>query len=86
MVDRTIEARAERFLARVPGYVWDGESLPVPVAEIADSFAGLLVRDVEDLRGAPGALGPVAHRSRRDLGERRGGPAVASAATVHDRA
>ena len=39
---------------RIPGYIWDGESLPVPVEEIADSHAGLLVRDVEDLRRAPG--------------------------------
>ena len=50
-----IETLAEGFLAAVPAYVWDGESLPVPVEEIADSHLGLLVRDVEDLRVAPGA-------------------------------
>jgi len=50
-----IEQLAEAFLAAVPGYIWDGRTLPVPVEEIADSYAGLLVRDVEDLRAAPGA-------------------------------
>jgi hypothetical protein len=35
--------------------VWDGERLPVPVEDIADSGFGLLVRDVEDMRAAPGA-------------------------------
>ena len=50
-----IEELAERFLARVPAYIWDGETLPVPVEAIADSFVGLLVREVDDLRTAPGA-------------------------------
>jgi hypothetical protein len=50
-----IEQRAELFLAGVPSYVWDGESLPVPIEDIADSHVGLLVRDVEDLAAAPGA-------------------------------
>lgn len=49
------EALAEQFLARVPSYIWDGETLPVPVEEFADSYVGLLVREVEDLRRAPGA-------------------------------
>ena len=52
---RDVEERAERVLASAPGYVWDGERLPVPVEEIVDSVYGLLVRDVADLRGAPGA-------------------------------
>ncbi|HLH65183.1 MAG TPA: ImmA/IrrE family metallo-endopeptidase [Solirubrobacteraceae bacterium] len=52
---QTIERVAERFLAGVPAYLWDGESLPVPVEDIADSHVGLLVRDVEDLNQAPGA-------------------------------
>ena len=52
---RDVEERAERALASAPGYVWDGERLPVPVEEIVDSVYGLLVRDVADLRGAPGA-------------------------------
>ena len=50
-----IEERAERVLAAVPSWIWDGESLPVPIETIADSHFGLLVRDVEDLRTAPGA-------------------------------
>ena len=52
---RDVEERAEMVLASAPGYVWDGERLPVPVEEIVDSVYGLLVRDVADLRGAPGA-------------------------------
>jgi IrrE N-terminal-like domain len=50
-----IERRAEEFLAGVPRYVWDGESLPVPIEDIADTHVGLLVRDVGDLSTAPGA-------------------------------
>jgi hypothetical protein len=50
-----IEQQAELFLAGVPKYIWDGASLPVPVEDIADSYLGLLVRDVEDLSTAPGA-------------------------------
>jgi IrrE N-terminal-like domain len=50
-----IERLTQEFLAGVPGYVWDGHTLPVPIEEIADSHVGLLVRDVEDLCGAPGA-------------------------------
>ncbi len=49
------ETLAERFLDRIPSYIWDGETLPVPIEEIADSYVGLLVREVEDLRTAPGA-------------------------------
>src|SRR5205085_1186989 len=33
----------------------DGRSLPVPIEDIADSHFGLLVRDAEDLKLAPGA-------------------------------
>jgi len=50
-----IEERADGILAKTPGYLWDGERLPVPVEDIADSVFGLLVRDVEDLGTAPGA-------------------------------
>ena len=55
-----VEREAERVLERVPSWIWDGESLPVPVEDIADSCFGLLVRDVADLSAAPGAppLGP----------------------------
>ena len=49
------EEHAERVLSRLPPWLWDGESLPVPVEDIADSVFGLLVRDVEDLGAAPGA-------------------------------
>lgn len=50
-----MERLAEEFLSGVPSYIWDGERLPVPVEEIADSHLGLLIRDVEDLTAAPGA-------------------------------
>jgi hypothetical protein len=50
-----LEDRAESLLAEVPGYIWDGESLPVPVEDIADTHVGLLIRDVENLSTAPGA-------------------------------
>ena len=49
-----VEAHAERVLATVPAWLWDGESLPVPVEDIADSYFGLLVREVSDLSAAPG--------------------------------
>jgi hypothetical protein len=49
-----IERRAEAILEQVPPWIWDGESLPVPVEEIADTSYGLLVRDVEDICAAPG--------------------------------
>jgi hypothetical protein len=52
-----IERLAEEFLSRIPTYVWDGTTLPVPIEEIADTHVGLLVRDVEDLASAPGAPG-----------------------------
>ena len=52
---RDVEERAEQVLAKVPAYVWDGERLPVPVEDLADSVYGLLVRDVADMRSAPGA-------------------------------
>jgi hypothetical protein len=48
-----IERRATTVLERVPDYIWDGESVPVPVEDIVDSCFGLLVRDVEDMSTAP---------------------------------
>jgi hypothetical protein len=44
-------------LAALPAYVWDGETLPVPVEAIADSVYGLLIVDVDAarMRAAPGA-------------------------------
>ncbi len=50
-----VEERAARVLERVPAWLWDGETLPVPVEDIADSVFGLLVRDVTDMSTAPGA-------------------------------
>jgi IrrE N-terminal-like domain len=50
-----IEQTAERVLAQVPPYVWDGTSPPVPVSDIASSFYGLLIRDMEDLTMVPGS-------------------------------
>jgi hypothetical protein len=57
-----IEARATEVLERVPEFVWDGESLPVPVEDIVDSCYRLLVRDVDDMTTAPvpGGLSPEA--------------------------
>ena len=52
---KDVEERAEAVLAELPSYVWDGDRLPVPVEDIADSGYGLLVRDVEELGTAPGA-------------------------------
>jgi hypothetical protein len=49
-----IEQRAEAVLAAVPDWLWNGQTLPVPVDDIADSCFGLWVREVEDLRSAPG--------------------------------
>lgn len=43
------------MLEKVPAWLWDGETLPIPVEHVADSCHGLLVRDVEDLTSAPGA-------------------------------
>jgi len=49
-----IEKRAERALADVPPWIWDGETLPVPVGDIADSHFGLHIRRVEEMTAAPG--------------------------------
>jgi hypothetical protein len=57
---RDVEERAGHVLASAPGYVWDGEQLPVPIEDIVDSVYGLLVLDVEDMRAAPGAP-PLLH-------------------------
>lgn len=50
-----IERRAEAVLTDVPSWIWDGESLPVPIEDIADSCFGLYVRDMEHMTAAPGA-------------------------------
>src|SRR5207253_11319070 len=51
------EMAAERELSAVPDWVWDGETLPVPVDEIADSHYGLLVCEGPDLAGRAGLPG-----------------------------
>jgi hypothetical protein len=51
---RSVEERAERVLTSVPDWIWNGDTLPVPVEHIADSCFGLHVRDVDDLSAAPG--------------------------------
>jgi IrrE N-terminal-like domain len=46
---RRAEEAAVRELARVPDWIWDGESLPVPVEAITDSHYGLFVEEAPDL-------------------------------------
>lgn len=55
-----IEGRAERVLAAVPDWIWNGDTLPVPVEAIADSHFNLHVRDMADLTLAPGVPGAAA--------------------------
>ena len=43
------EAAAREQLARVPTWLWDGQTLPVPVETIADSHYGLLVEEAPAL-------------------------------------
>lgn len=47
------ERRAAAILESVPDYVWDGETVPVPVEDIVDSVFGLYVRNVDDMTAAP---------------------------------
>jgi hypothetical protein len=53
-VRQRVEDRAARVLADVPDWIWNGDTLPVPVEHIADSCFGLYVRDMGDLSAAPG--------------------------------
>jgi hypothetical protein len=50
-----IEQQAEAVLAGVPNWLWNGETLPVPIDDIADTSFGLLIREVDDMTSAPGA-------------------------------
>ncbi|MGH2952183.1 MAG: ImmA/IrrE family metallo-endopeptidase [Solirubrobacterales bacterium] len=56
------ERRAVRVLTTVPAYVWDGDSVPVPVERIASDCFGLRIclKSPDEMRAAPGcpALGP----------------------------
>ena len=63
----SIEERATAVLSRVPDWIWDGNTLPVPVEHIADSCFGLHVRDVDDLSAAPGVPTPGAGQSLSGL-------------------
>jgi uncharacterized protein DUF955 len=49
-----IEQHAERVLAEVPDWIWNGDALPVPIEHVADTCFGLFVREVDDLTTAPG--------------------------------
>lgn len=49
-----VERQAYDLLSSVPEFIWDGESLPVPVDEIVDNVLGLKVRLAEDMSRAPG--------------------------------
>lgn len=50
-----IERRADGVLAEVPDWIWDGDKLPVPIEDLADSHFGLHVREVEEMTTAPGS-------------------------------
>jgi hypothetical protein len=43
------ERAAEAELARIPDWLWDGRSVPVPIDTLADSHYGLLVSEQSDL-------------------------------------
>jgi hypothetical protein len=60
------ERAAQALLDSVPGFVWDGVRLPVPVEDIADSVLCLRVRDVADPSAAPGL--PAELRGQRISG------------------
>ena len=68
-----VEQQAYDLLNRVPEFIWDGESLPVPVDDIVDNVLGLRVRKVDDMSVAPGceqlAPGEVSGLLLVDYGE-----------------
>ncbi len=71
---RRAENAAQALLRSVPGFVWDGTRLPVPVADIADSVLCLRVREVEEMAAAPGlppelARAPLSGLLLPELGE-----------------
>lgn len=59
---RAAETAAAEQLAAVPEWLWDGQSLPVPVESIADNHYGLLVQEEKELGWLAG-LGINAHVS-----------------------
>ncbi|MEJ7783765.1 MAG: ImmA/IrrE family metallo-endopeptidase [Solirubrobacteraceae bacterium] len=48
------EEAANRELARIPEWIWDGETLPVPIEAICDSHYGLLIEEHHRLAEAAG--------------------------------
>lgn len=56
------EQAATSELATVPDWIWDGETLPVPIEAICDSHYGLLIEEHDDLGAMVGAV-PGAHLS-----------------------
>ncbi len=68
-----VEQQAYDLLDSVPEFIWNGESLPVPVDRIVDNVLGLKVRTVEDMSKAPGcadlAPGEVSGLLLTGLGE-----------------
>jgi hypothetical protein len=68
-----VERRAYDLLSMVPEFIWDGESLPVPVDSIVDNVLGLRVRLADDMTTAPGceqfALNHLSGLLLTDLGE-----------------
>ena len=50
----SIEKTVYGLLDRVPEFIWDGESLPVPVEEIVSNSFGLRIRLIDDMTTAPG--------------------------------
>lgn len=53
----SIEKTVYGLLDRVPEFIWDGESLPVPVEEIVSNSFGLRIRLIDDMTTAPGLEG-----------------------------
>jgi hypothetical protein len=53
------EAAARAELSRVPTWLWDGQTLPVPVETIADSHYGLLVEEAPALASRVPLAGDV---------------------------
>jgi hypothetical protein len=51
------ETAAEAQLGEIPDWLWDGETLPIPVETIADSHYGMLVRERERLSFIAGVAG-----------------------------
>lgn len=53
----SIESTVYGLLDRIPEFIWDGETLPVPVELIVSDSFGLRIRLVDDMTRAPGLAG-----------------------------